>query len=147
MQQTEIETAFAELVENITGTQPARIDRDLNLDKLGLDSLSKIDLAVAAEDRFGIAIPDEDLERFLGRRRPFGLRPSYHGVRSHRMRSHIRHGTQPRAALLSSPDMCAAEAEGTQGGSRRFRAGFGSRGNNLGSRGLPGGAEGMLHWG
>jgi acyl carrier protein len=56
MQQTEIETAFAELVENITGTQPARIDRDLNLDKLGLDSLSKIDLAVAAEDRFGIAI-------------------------------------------------------------------------------------------
>jgi acyl carrier protein len=65
MQQTEIETAFAELVENITGSQPARIDRDLNLDKLGLDSLSKIDLAVAAEDRFGIAIPDEDLERFV----------------------------------------------------------------------------------
>ena len=65
MQQTEIETAFAELVENITGTQPARIDRDLHLDKLGLDSLSKIDLAVAAEDRFGIAIPDEDLERFV----------------------------------------------------------------------------------
>ena len=65
MQQTEIETAFAELVENITGTQPARIDRDLHLDKLGVDSLSKIDLAVAAEDRFGIAIPDEDLERFV----------------------------------------------------------------------------------
>ena len=63
MQQTEIETAFAELVENITGTQPARIDRDLHLDKLGLDSLSKIDLAIAAEDRFGVAIPDEDLER------------------------------------------------------------------------------------
>jgi acyl carrier protein len=46
MQQTEIETAFAELVENITGTQPARIDRDLHLDKFGLDSLSKIDLAL-----------------------------------------------------------------------------------------------------
>jgi acyl carrier protein len=65
MKQTDIETAFAELVENITGTRPARIDRDLHLDKLGLDSLSKIDLAVAAEDRFGIAIPDEDLERFV----------------------------------------------------------------------------------
>ena len=38
---------------------------NLHLDKLGLDSLSKIDLAVAAEDRFGIAIPDEDLERFV----------------------------------------------------------------------------------
>ena len=65
MQQTEIETAFAELVENIAGTHPARIDRNLHLDKLGLDSLSKIDLAVAAEDRFGIPIPDEDLERFV----------------------------------------------------------------------------------
>ena len=64
MQQTEIETAFAELLKNM-GIQPAHIDRDLHLEKLGLDSLSKIDLAVAAEDRFGIAIPDEDLERFV----------------------------------------------------------------------------------
>jgi acyl carrier protein len=65
MQQTEIETAFAELLAKSMGIQPAQIDRDLRLDKLGLDSLSKIDLAVAAEDRFGIAIPDEDLERFV----------------------------------------------------------------------------------
>ena len=65
MQQTEIETAFAELLERITGFHPAPIGRDLRLDKLGLDSLSKIDLAVAAEDRFGIGIPDEDLERFV----------------------------------------------------------------------------------
>nr|WP_294544236.1 acyl carrier protein [uncultured Rhodopila sp.] len=64
MQQTGIETALAELFVKITGTHPARIDRDLHLDKLGLDSLSKIDLAVAAEDRFGIVIPDEELERF-----------------------------------------------------------------------------------
>jgi hypothetical protein len=41
MQQTEIETAFAELLENIMGIQPAQIDRDLRLEKLGLDSLSK----------------------------------------------------------------------------------------------------------
>jgi acyl carrier protein len=65
MQQTEIETAFAELLENIAGLQSAQIRRDLHLEKLGLDSLSKIDLAVAAEDRFRIAIPDEDLERFV----------------------------------------------------------------------------------
>ena len=65
MQQTEIETAFAELLENIMGIHPAPISRDLHLEKLGLDSLSKIDLAVAAEDRFGIAIPDENLERFV----------------------------------------------------------------------------------
>ena len=65
MQQTEIETAFAELLENTMGIHPAQIGRDLHLEKLGLDSLSKIDLAVAAEDRFGIPIPDEDLERFV----------------------------------------------------------------------------------
>ena len=47
------------------GIHPAQIGRDLHLEKLGLDSLSKIDLAVAAEDRFGIPIPDEDLERFV----------------------------------------------------------------------------------
>ena len=64
MQQTEIETAFAELLAN-SGIQPDQIARDLRFEKLGLDSLSKIDLAVAAEDRFGIAIPDEDLERFV----------------------------------------------------------------------------------
>ena len=65
MQQTEIETAFAELLEKILGIQPGQIARDLRFEKLGLDSLAKIDLAVAAEDRFGIAIPDEDLERFV----------------------------------------------------------------------------------
>jgi acyl carrier protein len=65
MQQTEIETAFAELLEKITSFHPAPIGRDLHLEELGLDSLSKIDLAVAAEDRFGIAIPDENLERFV----------------------------------------------------------------------------------
>jgi acyl carrier protein len=64
MQQTEIETAFAELLETTLGIRSAQIDRDLHLDQLGLDSLSKIDLAVAAEDRFAIAIPDEELERF-----------------------------------------------------------------------------------
>ena len=65
MQQTEIETAFAELLERITGFHPAPIGRDLHLEKLGLDSLAKIDLAVAAEDRFGIAIPDQELERLV----------------------------------------------------------------------------------
>jgi acyl carrier protein len=65
MQRIEIETAFAELLEKISGIQPHKIGRDLRFETLGLDSLAKIDLAVAAEDRFGIAIPDEDLERFV----------------------------------------------------------------------------------
>ena len=65
MQQTEIETTFVELLKNIMGIQLPQIYRDLHFDKLGLDSLSKIDLAVAVEDRIGIDISDEDLERFV----------------------------------------------------------------------------------
>ena len=65
MQPTEIETAFTELLVNITGIHPPQPSRDLHLRELGLDSLSRIDLAVATEDRFGISIPDEDLERFV----------------------------------------------------------------------------------
>ena len=65
MQRVEIETAFVELLANISGIQPSPIAPDLRFERLGLDSLAKIDLAVAAEDRFGIAIPDEDLERFV----------------------------------------------------------------------------------
>jgi len=65
MQPTEIKAAFTELLVNITGIQPPRPSRDLHLRELSLDSLSRIDLAVATEDRFGIAIPDEDLERFV----------------------------------------------------------------------------------
>ena len=41
------------------------ISRDSRLrDGLGIDSLAMIDLAVAAEDRFGFRIPDEAAERF-----------------------------------------------------------------------------------
>jgi acyl carrier protein len=65
MQQTAIEMAFAELLEKIMGIHPTQMSRDLHLEKLDLDSLTKIDLAVAAEDRFGIPIPDEGLERFV----------------------------------------------------------------------------------
>lgn len=43
----------------------AVVTRDLRLQAdLGIDSLSMIDLACAAEDAFGIRLPDEDIERF-----------------------------------------------------------------------------------
>jgi salicylate hydroxylase len=55
MQQID-ETALAGLLDRPRGTR---------LEELGLDSLARIDLAVAAEDRFGVAIPDETLEGFV----------------------------------------------------------------------------------
>jgi acyl carrier protein len=65
MHRSEIETEFAALLDRVAGTPPSSVGRDTHLDALGLGSLAKIDLAVAAEDRFGVAISDEDLECFV----------------------------------------------------------------------------------
>ena len=65
MQQDDIESALARIAEEIARIDRARISPDRRLRKdLGLDSLSMIDFAVAAEDEFGVRIPDEELERF-----------------------------------------------------------------------------------
>lgn len=65
MQQSELETVLAGLLEKAAGARPAQLGRGTPLEQLGLDSLGKIDLAVAVEDRFGVPIHDEDLERFV----------------------------------------------------------------------------------
>lgn len=65
MQQDEIQAVIAGLIEKIAKVDRAAVARDKRLrEDLGIDSLSLIDLAVAAEDAFGAVIPDEDLERF-----------------------------------------------------------------------------------
>ncbi len=45
------------------GIDPESVTEDAGLfDDLGLDSLDTMDLTLALEERFGIQIPDEDLE-------------------------------------------------------------------------------------
>lgn len=62
----ELPTALVGIVErtskvaNVIPVRGTRLEGDL-----GLDSLSMIDFAVAAEEAFGIRIPDDDLERFV----------------------------------------------------------------------------------
>jgi len=64
MQQDSITAAFAEILEEVANVNRAEVARDKRLrEDLGIDSLSLIDVAVAAEDTFGIRIPDDDLER------------------------------------------------------------------------------------
>ena len=47
------------------GVEPARVTPDARLDEdLGIDSLTLVDLIVAAEDRFGLVIADDDWARF-----------------------------------------------------------------------------------
>lgn len=64
MQTEEMESALARLVGKVTGVAPRQLGRETRLDELGLDSLARIDLAVAAEDAYKIELPDEALERF-----------------------------------------------------------------------------------
>ena len=61
----DIKTAFVEILEEVANVNRIAVTGDHRLrEDLGIDSLSLIDMAVAAEDTFGIRIPDEDLERF-----------------------------------------------------------------------------------
>jgi acyl carrier protein len=65
MQQDNIKAAFAEILEEVAKVNRVEVTGDKRLrEDLGIDSLSLIDVAVAAEDTFGIRISDDDLESF-----------------------------------------------------------------------------------
>ena len=65
MQQDDIKAAFAGVLKEVARVNQAEITGNKRLrEDLGIDSLSLIDVAVATEDRFGIRIPDDDLESF-----------------------------------------------------------------------------------
>ena len=53
------------ILERNMGAPLVTPGRDTRLQDLGLDSLSMIEVAVDAEDAFGIRIPDDDVERFV----------------------------------------------------------------------------------
>ena len=64
-QDNDILAGFAEVLEKVAKVDRTEVTRDKRLrDDFGIDSLSMIDVAVAAEDAFGVPIPDEDVERF-----------------------------------------------------------------------------------
>ena len=63
-QDNDILAGFAEVLEKVAKVDPTEVTRDKRLrDDFGIDSLSMIDVAVAAEDAFGVLLPDEDVER------------------------------------------------------------------------------------
>jgi acyl carrier protein len=63
LHQDDIEAAFGRILEDVAKVNGTEIKAGARLrEDLGIDSLSLIDVAVAAEDVFGIRIPDEDLE-------------------------------------------------------------------------------------
>ena len=59
----EILQGFAEIVEEIAGVDAAEVTSDKSfVDDLDIDSLSMVEIAVAAQDKFGVEIPDEQLK-------------------------------------------------------------------------------------
>jgi acyl carrier protein len=58
----EILAGLAEIVEEVAGVSAADVTADKSLtDDLDNDSLSMVEIAVQAEDKFGVKIPDDEL--------------------------------------------------------------------------------------
>ncbi|MET9800394.1 acyl carrier protein [Streptomyces sp. NPDC006368] len=61
LQHDEVLAGLAEIVNEIAGIPTADIDPSKSFtDELDVDSLSMVEVIVAAEERFGVTIPDED---------------------------------------------------------------------------------------
>ena len=58
----EILPDLASIVEEVAGVDAAEVTSEKSfVDDLDIDSLSMVEIAVQAEDRFGVKIPDEQL--------------------------------------------------------------------------------------
>ncbi|HKC28571.1 MAG TPA: acyl carrier protein [Jatrophihabitans sp.] len=53
---------LAEILEEVAGVSPEDVTPDKSfVDDLDVDSLSMVEVAMAAEDKFGVKIPDDEL--------------------------------------------------------------------------------------
>ena len=63
MTQQEILQGFAEILDEIAGVAAADVQPEKSfIDDLDLDSLTMVEVATAAEDKFNVKIPDDDLK-------------------------------------------------------------------------------------
>ena len=62
MANEEITQGLAEIVEEVAGVDKGEVTVDKSfVDDLDIDSLSMVEIAVQAEDKFGVKIPDDEL--------------------------------------------------------------------------------------
>lgn len=60
--EAEVLVGIKEIVEEVAGIPAATIEMDKNFtDDLDVDSLSMVEVVVAAEERFGVKIPDDQV--------------------------------------------------------------------------------------
>ncbi|MCP2335720.1 MULTISPECIES: acyl carrier protein [Actinomadura] len=58
----EILDGLAEIIDEIVGIDKSEVTPEKNfIDDLDIDSLSMVEIAVAAQDKFGVEIPDDEL--------------------------------------------------------------------------------------
>jgi len=63
MNEQEILAGLGEIVEEIAGVPEAEVTPGKSfVDDLDIDSLSMVEIAVAAQDKFGVEIPDDQLK-------------------------------------------------------------------------------------
>ena len=63
MSEQEILAGLGEIVDEIAGVPADEVTPDKTfVDDLDIDSLSMVEIAVAAQDKFGVEIPDEELK-------------------------------------------------------------------------------------
>jgi acyl carrier protein len=60
--QADVLAGLQEIVEEVAGIPAATVEMDKNFtDDLDVDSLSMVEVVVAAEERFGVKIPDDSV--------------------------------------------------------------------------------------
>ncbi|HUC56948.1 MAG TPA: acyl carrier protein [Streptosporangiaceae bacterium] len=63
MTQKEILSGLSEIIDEIAGVPADEVTPDKTfVDDLDIDSLSMVEIAVAAQDKFGVEIPDDQLK-------------------------------------------------------------------------------------
>ncbi len=63
MTNEEILSGLAEIVNEVAGVETSEITREKSfVDDLDIDSLSMVEVVVAAEERFGVKIPDDEVK-------------------------------------------------------------------------------------
>jgi acyl carrier protein len=64
MSQTEdVLAGLAEILEEVAGVDPSDVTPEKTfIDDLDVDSLSMVEVVVAAEEKFGVKIPDDDVK-------------------------------------------------------------------------------------
>ena len=61
--QADVLAGLKQIVEEVAGIPAASVELDKNFtNDLDVDSLSMVEVVVAAEERFGVKIPDESVE-------------------------------------------------------------------------------------